>query len=154
MAEKYKAEAAKSDAQKGTVNYTALAFNQEVAVASILAKEAEYDRLIAQQEAELERLLKLTTEYDELVRNVNRIQSNYNFLSDKENEAKLKQSQANNVSFIQIIEPARMPDRPAPSRTPKMLAVGSIVSLVAGIILAFVLEFIALLRASAQGEVS
>lgn len=154
IVEKYRAEAAKDDAQKATVNYAALAFNQEVTVASILAREAEYDRLIAQREAVLEELLKLTTEYDELVRNVSRIQSNYNFLSDKENEAKLKQSQANNVSFIQIIEPARMPDRPAPSRTPKMLAVGSIVSLIAGIILAFMLEFIALLRASTQGEVS
>jgi uncharacterized protein involved in exopolysaccharide biosynthesis len=154
MAEKYRAEAAKSDPQKAAVNYISLAFNQDVAVASILAREAEYDRLIAQQEAKLEELLKLTTEYEELVRNVNRIQANYNFLSDKENEAKLKQSQANNVSFIQIIEPARMPDRPAPSRTPKMLAVGSIVSLIAGIILAFILEFISLLRASAQSESS
>nr|MBC7244130.1 hypothetical protein [Chloroflexota bacterium] len=152
IADKYKAEAAQADPKKTTIDYATLAFNQDVAVASILAREAEYDRLIAQLETELEQLLKFTTEYDSLLRNVTRIQSNYNFLADKENEARLKQSQANNVSFIQIIEPARMPDRPAPSRTPKMLAVGSIVSILAGVILAFILEFISTLRASVKQE--
>lgn len=152
IADKYRSEAAKTDPKKATVDYMALAFSQDVTVASLLAREAEYDRLIAQQQTALEDLLKLTTEYESLLRNVSRIQSNYNFLADKENEARLKQSQANNVSFIQIVEPARMPDRPAPSRTPKMLAVGSIVSVLAGIILAFILEFIAAIRVSIKQE--
>lgn len=153
-ADEYRAEVAKSDSQKAGVNYAALAFNEAVSVASILAREAEYDKLIAQQEVKLEELLKLTLEYDQLVRNVVRIQSNYNFLADKENEARLKQSQANNVSFIQIVEPARMPDRPVPSQTPKMLAVGSIVSVISGIILAFILEFISTLFSGTHEETS
>jgi len=97
-------------------------------------------------------LLEFTTEYENLLRAVIRVQSNYNFLADKENEAQLKQTQATNVSFIQIIEPARMPDRPAASGTPKMLMVGTIVSLIGGVILAFILEFLSTLRASARQE--
>jgi uncharacterized protein involved in exopolysaccharide biosynthesis len=149
---KYVEEATKTGSTESAVNYQRLAVAQDAIVAGIRAQEVEYDKLIAQQQASLGELLKLTTDYDSLLRNVTRIQSNFNFLSDKENEARLKQSQANNVSFVQIIEPARMPDRPAPSRTPKMLAVGAIASVIAGMILAFVLEFISSLRAPSKRE--
>ena len=81
---------------------------------------------------------------------MSRAQSIYNFLTGKESKARLKKSQAANVSFIQIIEPARTPDRPAPSRTRNMLMVGTIVSLIGGTIFAFILEFLSLLRAPAQ----
>jgi len=149
MSNKYLEEATKTGSTESAVNYQRLAAGQDAVVAGIRAQEAEYDKLITQRETELVELLKLTTEYEGLVRTASRIQSNYNFLADKENEARLKQSQATNVSFIQIIEPARMPDRPAPSRTPKLLMVGTIVSLIGGIILAFILEFLSALRAPA-----
>jgi uncharacterized protein involved in exopolysaccharide biosynthesis len=150
VAAKYREEAAKTDPKTATVDYATLATAEEIAVAGIRGQEAQYDALIAQQKARLEELLNLTTEYDALVRTAGRIESNYNFLADKENEARLKQTQANNVSFIQIIEPARMPDQPAPSRTPRLLAMGVILSLIAGVILAFLLEFLSVLFASAQ----
>lgn len=149
---KYTEEATKTGSTESAVNYQRLAVSQDAIVAGIRAQEAEYDKLIAQQESDFVELLKLTTEYEGLLRALTRVQSNYNFLSDKENEARLKQSQATDVSFIQIIEPARMPDRPAPSRTPKMLMVGGIVSLIAGVILAFILEFISSLRAPGRKE--
>jgi len=152
VADKYLEEASETGSTEAAVNYERLAANQDAAVAGIRAQEVEYDKLIAQQESVLEELLNLTTEYESLLRAVSRVQSNYNFLTGKESEARLKQSQATNVSFIQIIEPARMPDRPAPSRTPKMLMVGAIVSVIAGIILAFILEFISLLRAPPEKE--
>ena len=142
ISDKYVEEATKTGSTETAVNYQRLAVSQDAVVAGIRAQEAEYDRLTANQEDELVELLKLTTEYEGLVRIVNRVQSNYGFLADKENEARLKQSQATDVSFIQIIEPARMPDRPAPSRTPKMLMVGGLVSVLGGIILAFILEFL------------
>ena len=148
----YMEEAAKATQADVAGNYQRMAFAQDVVVAGIRAEELEYDALIGQQESTLEELLRLTTEYDDLMRALSRVQANYSFLADKENEAKLKQSQAMNVSFVQIIEPARMPDRPAPSQTPRMLAVGAIVSLLAGIILAFVLEFISSLRAPPRKE--
>ena len=154
IAAKYREEAAKADPENPTVDYATLAIGEDIALAGILAEEARYDKLIEEQKTRLEELLKLTVENEALVRAVSRSQSNYNFLADKETEARLKQSQANNVSFIQIVEPARMPDQPAPSRTPKFLAVGVVLSLIAGIILAFVLEFLSVLSASAQKKSS
>ncbi len=150
IAAKYREEAAKADPKNPTVDYASLAIGEDIAIAGIRAEEARYDRLIEEQQARLEELLKLTVENEALLRDVSRSQSNYNFLADKETEARLKQTQANNVSFIQIVEPARMPDQPAASRTPKLLAVGVVLSLIAGIILAFVLEFFSLLSASAK----
>ena len=153
LADKYREEA-KADPETSPVDYATLAKANDITIAGIVAQEAEYDQLIQAQRAKLEGLLNLTVENDALNRTVNRIQSNYSFLADKENEARLKQNQANNVSFIQIVEPARMPDQPAPSRTPKLLAVGALVSLIGGIILAFVLEFLSLVSASAQKKSS
>jgi uncharacterized protein involved in exopolysaccharide biosynthesis len=148
----YLQAAAETGSTEAAVNYQSLAAGQDAVVAGLLGQEAEYDRLIVQQEAVLGDLLALTPEYDSLLRGVSRVQSNWNFLTGKESEARLKQSQATNVSFIQIIEPARMPDRPAPSRTPRLLMVGALVSLIGGIIFAFILEFLSLLRAPAQKE--
>jgi uncharacterized protein involved in exopolysaccharide biosynthesis len=152
ISSQYLEAAAETGSTEAAVNYQRLATGQDAVVAGLLGQEAEYDRLITQQEAVLGELLALTPEYDTLVRGVSRVQSNYNFLTGKESEARLKQSQATNVSFIQIIEPARMPDRPAPSRTPRLLMVGALVSLIGGIILAFILEFLSLLRSPAQKE--
>lgn len=144
IAARYKEEAAKVGADKSPVDYARLATSQEISIAGALAREAHYDRMIEDQQNRLEDLLKLTTEYETLLRRVSRIEASYSFLAGKENEARLKQNQANNVSFIQIVEPARMPDRPVPSRTPKMLAIGAVLSLIAGTILAFALEFLSL----------
>ncbi len=152
MAEEYLDEAAATGSTESAVYYERLAVNQEAVVAGILAQESEYDTLISQQEDTLVELLTLTTGYDVLLRAYSRVQDNYNFLAGKENEARLKVNQATNVSFIQIIEPARMPDRPAPSRTPRMVMVGALVSIVGGVILAFVLEFLSSLRTPPRQE--
>jgi uncharacterized protein involved in exopolysaccharide biosynthesis len=149
ISDEYLSQAEETGSTEAAVNYQRLAVNQDAVVAGIAAQEEEYDNLIAQQEADLLRLLNLTIEYDSLLRAVSRVQANYNFLTGKENEARLKLSQATNVSFIQIVEPARMPDRPAPSQTPRLLMVGAMVSIIAGIILAFILEFLSNLRSSA-----
>jgi len=148
----YLEEAAATGSTEAAVNYQRLAANQDAVVAGIRAQEAEYDKLVAQQEGTLVELLNLTTEFDVLLRAVSRVQSNYNFLTSKESEALLKVNQATNVSFIQIIEPARMPDRPAPSPTPKLLIVGALVSILGGIVLAFILEFLSSLRAHSRQE--
>jgi len=148
----YLEEAAATGSTEAAVNYQRLAANQDAVVAGIRAQEAQYDKLVAQQEGTLVELLNLTTEFDVLLRAVSRVQSNYNFLTSKESEALLKVNQATNVSFIQIIEPARMPDRPAPSPTPKLLIVGALVSILGGIVLAFILEFLSSLRAHSRQE--
>ena len=151
ISDEYELQAAETGSTEAAVDYQRVAVGQDALVAGIRAQEAEYDRLIAREEANMTELLGLTTEYDSLLRVASRVQANYNFLAGKESEARLKVDQATNVSFIQIIEPARSPDRPAPSRTPKLLATGALVSLIAGIILAFILEFLSSLRSSPDG---
>jgi len=148
----YLEEAAATGSTEAAVNYQRLAASQDAIVAGIRAQEVEFDKLIAQQEGTLVELLNLPSEYDVLRRAVSRVEATYNFLTSKESEARLKVNQATNVSFIQIIEPARMPDRPAPSRTPKLLIVGALVSILGGIILAFILEFLSNLRAHSRQE--
>jgi len=146
IADEYEGLVAETGSTEAAVNYQRQAATQDALAAGVRARELEYDRLLTLEEEKLSDLLGLTTEYDSLVRSVTRVQSNYNFLTGKENEARLKVDQATNVSFIQIIEPARTPDRPAPSQTPKMLAVGALVSIIAGVILAFLLEFLSSVR--------
>jgi uncharacterized protein involved in exopolysaccharide biosynthesis len=152
IADHYLTEAAKTGSTEAAVNYQRLAAGQDAIVAGLGAQEAQYDELIAQQEAKLVELLNLTIEFDALLRAVSRVQDNYSFLTGKENEARLKESQAKNVSYIQIVEPARTPDRPVPSQTPKLLAVGVLVSIIGGVILAFILEFLSSLRSPPREE--
>jgi len=101
----------------------------------------ELNRLIGERGAELTSLLNLTIEHDQLQKDVWQVENDYNFLWSKNNEAVLKEDQAMNVGFIQIVEPARRPDAPAASQLKLMLPVGAAASILGGIILAFVLEF-------------
>lgn len=101
-----------------------------------------YDRAIAERSDELRSLLGLYAEYNALERELVRATSNYNFLWDKENEARLKQAQAEKLGYIQITEPARKPDAPVPSRTLQLAAAGGAISVLVGFILAFLIEFL------------
>ena len=71
-----------------------------------------------------------------------RAEGNYAFLENRENEARLRESQARSAGFIEVLEPARYPDQQAPSKLPRLVMLGSLLSLLAGVILAFVLEFL------------
>ena len=121
------------------------------AEASKVAK-TQYDQLIVDRESRLLGLIGLRSEYDSLQSTIYEIQANVDFLVAKANEAALKESQSLNASFIQIVEPARQPDRPAPSKTPRLLLVGAAISLAVGVILAFVLEFIESLGRARTGQ--
>ncbi|MCD6520878.1 MAG: hypothetical protein J7M05_13250 [Anaerolineae bacterium] len=117
------------------------------------AKQVEiYDQVIAEREAELRKLLDLYIQYKTLEQNLAQIQNNYNFLKAKENEARLKQLQAERLGYIQITEPARKPDAPVPSKMPQLLAVGAAVSILTGFILSFLIEFLGSLRRAARKQ--
>ncbi len=144
------AEAASARAATATASYyygLARDYAQKAVEAEIAAEAAqvarlEYEQMISDRETRLLSLIGLTSEYDAKQAAVNEIQANVNFLSGKLNEAALKESQSLNAGFIQVAEPARQPDRPAPSQLPRLLLVGVAISAAAGVILAFVLEFI------------
>ena len=111
-----------------------------------------YDEMIDGRAADLEALIDLYDEYSALQRDFSRASSSYSFLLDKQNEATLKQLQAERLGYIQITEPARKPDSPEASKMPQLLAVGAVVSLLAGFILSFFLEFLAAVRKAARKQ--
>jgi len=111
-----------------------------------------YNEMILQRDEELKGLLKLNDDQTKLERSQARAQSNANFLWDKENEARLKQLQAEKLGYIQITEPARKPDAPVPSKTLQLVVVGAVVSILAGFVLSFLIEFLALVRKAGRRQ--
>jgi len=122
--------------------YSTQAINFEASGISARAAVTRYDQMIEQRRADLQKLLLLGNEYTALDTAVRRADSNYAFLLTKENEARLRESQARSVCFIDILEPARYPDQQAASKLPRLLLLGGVISLLVGIVLAFLLEFL------------
>ena len=135
-------DGAAAAAEKRANDLRAVANGLQGDIAGVRASKAEYDRLIAQWETELTSLIGLSEEYSRLENAVARIQSTRDFLFNKSLEARLKQSQGLSVGYLQVIEPARRPETPLPSRTLQMALVGGILSLVAGAVIAFLLELV------------
>jgi len=121
--------------------YEQLAADQDAIAAGHKVAKDEYEQLILRKESELLGLISLSEEYNKLERALGLAEGDYNFLLSKKNEAKLKETTALGIGYIQIVEPARTPDAPAQSDLLRLAAVGGVVSILVGIILAFVLEF-------------
>jgi uncharacterized protein involved in exopolysaccharide biosynthesis len=119
---------------------TAAALRGDLAGARAL--QADYDRAVAKWETDLTSLLGLSEEYTTLTSNVAQAQSTRDFLFDKALEAQLKQRQAMSVGYLKVVEPARRPDQPLPSRTLQIALLGGLLSLVVGAALAFLFELI------------
>jgi uncharacterized protein involved in exopolysaccharide biosynthesis len=100
-----------------------------------------YDQIIAERQRELQRLLDLSSEYDALGSTVDQAGATYSYLLDRETEAKLKENELSNVDFIRVI-PARERSHPLPRVNLKVILLGLVVSLVLGIMLAFLLEYL------------
>ncbi len=93
------------------------------------AAAAEYDRILNERQQEQIYLLGLQEQYEKLIGDVARAEGLYDFLIDKANEAKLKLSQGKNIGYLQVAQPARLPNAEAPKRTVQLLIVGVLVSL-------------------------
>lgn len=106
------------------------------------AKAVAYESLIAQREQELQALLNLSAEYHSLQSTVSQASSTYNYLLDKEAEAKITENQIRNISFILVVEPAVPPRESTSSFSTAILALGAVLSLVLGLAIAFVWEYI------------
>ena len=98
------------DQDSSAQNYEAAAEGQRAAM-------AEIDRQLGERQQEMVYLLGLQEQYKGLVDSVNRAQSTYDFLSDKANEARLKLTQGQNIGYLQVVEPARLPEGPMPKST-------------------------------------
>jgi uncharacterized protein involved in exopolysaccharide biosynthesis len=132
------------------LQHEATALNYEAQRDGYAASLVLYDGMIAERTAELQKLLGLNDEYTALSLALTRSQQNYGFLWEKENEARLKQLQAEKLGYIQITEAARKPDQPVKSRLYQLLLVGGVVSILTGFVLSFLIEFIASVSQAAR----
>ena len=98
---------------------------------------------ILKREAELQALIGLSAEYNELLDRVSRARATYSYLLDKRTEAQIIENQILEMGSIQVITPARPPIKPISAITGKLIVLGAVVSLLFGVILAFVLEYLA-----------
>lgn len=98
--------------------------------------------LVSQHESNLTALITLGGQFQKLDDTVKEHQDTRDFLDGKVREARLKQSQSQNVGYLQVIgEPVTLGDRVA-TRTLEIALVGGVLSILAGIVLVFLLEFL------------
>ncbi|HID07601.1 MAG TPA: hypothetical protein EYP10_10715 [Armatimonadetes bacterium] len=107
-----------------------------------ITKANAYNALIAQRERELQALLNLSAQYQALQMAVAQASNTYDYLLSKEAEAKITENQIRNVNFIQVVEPADPPRRPISTFSKSILALGGVLSLVLGVAVAFIWEYI------------
>jgi uncharacterized protein involved in exopolysaccharide biosynthesis len=116
-----------------------LSKNRDLAeAAGRLEEVARYERLILEREVELQNLVRLDLEYADLTAEVEQSRSTYEFLLTKQTEATLKENEILSLGFIQIIGPAKPPSDPLPQVKISLLAIGGVLSLIIGIIVAFI----------------
>jgi uncharacterized protein involved in exopolysaccharide biosynthesis len=116
---------------------------RDMAVATAdTAKKQTLDKLVLEREAELQNLIGLSSQYYTLVGRVDRARDTYNFMLNKNAEAQIKENQILELGSIQIITSARPPSRPAAAMNTKILVLAGVASLIAGVLLAFLLEYI------------
>lgn len=114
----------------------------EAQVAGNTPKRDAVDQIILEREAELQNLIGLSSEYYTLVGRVDRARDTYNFMLTKKAEAQIKEAQILELGSVQIITLARPPARPAVVLSSQVVILGAVVSLLAGILLAFFLEYL------------
>ncbi len=120
--------------------YQSSAEGYNAAALGFSAAAAEYERILNERQQQHIYLLGLQKQYEELTSDVARAGATHDFLIDKANEAQLKLSQGKNIGYLQVTEPARLPNAEAPKRTMQLLIVGVLVSLLIALVLAFLLE--------------
>ncbi len=140
QAEKSGDEERAADLRHQADGYEDRAVAQDAVAAAQDAAVKQYEHMITSYQNRLAELIGLQSEYKERVDAVHREEARYAFLSDKLNEARIKEQLALDHGYIQVVEAAREPVEPAPKKISKRVLYGAGGALMLGIILAFVLE--------------
>ncbi len=107
-----------------------------------IAKVQEIQKILALREAELQEMITLLPLYNRLVDKVNQTRASTNFLVGKNTEGQTKENQILAMGWVQVITQARPPRRPLAVLSTQIILLGAIVSLIAGILFAILLEFL------------
>lgn len=129
-------------------DYRAAALEQQSLAAAQRAAVAEQEMLISQRRVDLTQLISLSSQYNSLVDAVTSAQADYEFLRGKAVEARLTERQIEDVGYLQVIEGAYLPDRPATSSTLRLILLAAAISLLVGVVLVLALEMISPTTAS------
>lgn len=105
-------------------------------------KAKTLEETILEREAELQNLISLSAEYQQLGDRLDRARTTYSFLSDKRTEAQIKEGQILEVGFIQVVTPAQPPREPVATFDVKLVVLGAVASILVGVLLAFLLEYL------------
>jgi uncharacterized protein involved in exopolysaccharide biosynthesis len=98
--------------------------------------------LVAERQTTLAGLITLGGRYQALVDSVQERQASRDFLAAKVREARLKESQSRSIGYLQVVTPPTTPRSQLPTRTVQTALLGALLSIVAGGVLIFVLEFV------------
>jgi uncharacterized protein involved in exopolysaccharide biosynthesis len=101
-----------------------------------------YAGVISQHQTNLASLITLGGQYQKLQDVVKERQDARDFLAGKVLEARLKQAQVQNVGYLQVVGEPVTPTGQVSTRTLEIAIIGGGLSLVAGIVLVFLLEFL------------
>lgn len=117
-----------------------------------MARAQGIEEAIMEREFELQNLLSLSAEYNDLSGRVARVRSTHNFLLSKMSEARIKENQLLELGSIQIITKARPPSRPVAAISIKLVALGAVGSILTGVLLTFLLEYLKISSASRRSQ--
>jgi uncharacterized protein involved in exopolysaccharide biosynthesis len=101
-----------------------------------------YTGLVSQHQSNLTSLITLGGQHQKLLDAVKERQDARDFLAGKVLEARLKQAQSQNVGYLQVVGEPVTPGGQVSTRTLEIAIIGGGLSLVAGIVLVFLLEFL------------
>jgi uncharacterized protein involved in exopolysaccharide biosynthesis len=125
----------------GATSYRNQAIAQQAIVEGMRAAVTRLNELIAQKQNDLQAMVALSSEYDRIQQDLGQAEGNYNFLLGKLNEAQIKESDALQASYIQIVEPANVATRSIKASSKSMLIPGIAAAIIGGIVLSYILEF-------------
>ncbi|MCK6629311.1 MAG: hypothetical protein L6R45_29560 [Anaerolineae bacterium] len=134
--------------QQGLIRSLNLARDQAWAEGKLEAA-TNYDKIIAERTLELQDLVQLGTEYTVLQGKVQQLSQTYDFLLEKETEAELKENEILNLGYIQPLGEARVPSEPEPAIQTSIVILGAVLSLVLGVVIIFLWEYLDKQRALA-----
>jgi uncharacterized protein involved in exopolysaccharide biosynthesis len=115
---------------------------QDAAAAGQRTVAAQNEALLNQRAGDLAQLIGLSGDYNTLLAELESALADYDFLRSKAAEARLKESQAINVGSLQIVDPAFLPGEPGGSSALRLALLVAVVSVLFGLVVAMLLEFI------------
>lgn len=115
---------------------------QQAAAAGQRTVATQNELLLNQRAGDLAQLIGLSSDYNLLLAEVDSALADFDFLRSKAAEARLKESQAINVGSLQIVDPAFLPGEPGGSSALRLTLLVALVSLLLGLVLAMLLEFV------------